>query len=148
MTQEMPYAILWLKDWETPVAFHALHGDNHWNSHKLCTEKRTVGNEPDTKGATAQVAPLYFCVSFILYEYSFAPDSLENPGHFYMISHSQHSFAPAGMASLTIIRFSFSSPCSVWTAESSIPQLSWPIIFLGGRLVIATSVLPMRSSGL
>ena len=36
----------------------------------------------------------------------------------------QHSFAPAGIASLTISRFSFSSPFSVWTALISMPQLS------------------------
>ena len=34
----------------------------------------------------------------------------------------QQSFAPAGMASSTISRCSFSSPFSVWTAEMSIPQ--------------------------
>ena len=61
---------------------------------------------------------------------------------------NQHSFAPAGMASLTISRFSFSSPLSVWTAEISMPQDSRPIIFLGGRLVMATRVLPTSSSGL
>ena len=36
----------------------------------------------------------------------------------------QHSLAPAGIASSTISRFSFSSPFSVWTAEISMPQLS------------------------
>ena len=61
---------------------------------------------------------------------------------------AQHSFAPAGMASSIISRFSFSSPFSVWTAEISMPQDSRPIIFLGGRLVMATKVLPIRSSGL
>ena len=61
---------------------------------------------------------------------------------------NQHSFAPAGMESSTMRRLSFSSPFSVWTAEISIPQLSWPIIFLGGRLTMATRVLPMSSSGL
>ena len=60
----------------------------------------------------------------------------------------QHSFAPAGMASSTMIRFSFSSPFSVWMADSSIPQLSRPIIFLGGRFTMATRVLPTSSSGL
>ena len=60
----------------------------------------------------------------------------------------QQSLAPAGIASSTIRRCSRSSPCSVWTAEISIPQLSWPIIFLGGRFTMATSVLPTSSSGL
>ena len=59
----------------------------------------------------------------------------------------QQSFAPAGMASSTMMRWSFSSPLSVWTAESSMPQLSWPIIFRGGRFTMATRVLPMSSSG-
>ncbi len=60
----------------------------------------------------------------------------------------QHSLAPAGMASLIWIRFSFSSPFSVWTALSSMPQDSRPIIFRGGRLVMASRVLPTSSSGL
>lgn len=60
---------------------------------------------------------------------------------------SQQSLAPAGMASSTMMRWSFSSPFSVWTAESSMPQLSWPIILRGGRLTMATKVLPMSSSG-
>ena len=33
-------------------------------------------------------------------------------------------------------------------AEISIPQLSWPIIFRGGRFTMATRVLPTSSSGL
>ena len=33
-----------------------------------------------------------------------------------------------GIASLTMTRFSFSSPFSVWTADSSIPLLSRPIV--------------------
>ena len=33
------------------------------------------------------------------------------------------------------------------TAEISIPQESMPIIFLGGRLVMAMQVLPTSSSG-
>ena len=61
---------------------------------------------------------------------------------------SQQSFAPAGMASSTISRCSFSSPFSLWTAEISIPQDWRPIILRGGRLIIATSVLPTSSSGL
>lgn len=61
---------------------------------------------------------------------------------------AQHSLAPAGIASSTITRWSFSSPCSVWTAESSMPQLSCPIILRGGRLIMATRVLPTSSSGL
>ena len=35
-----------------------------------------------------------------------------------------------------MMRFSFSSPFSVWTAESSIPLLSKPIIFRGGRFTL------------
>ena len=61
---------------------------------------------------------------------------------------NQQSFAPAGMASSSMMRFSLSSPFSVWTADRSIPQDSRPIIFLGGRFTMATNVLPMRSSGL
>ena len=61
---------------------------------------------------------------------------------------AQHSLAPAGIASSTITRWSFSSPCSVWTAERSMPQLSCPIILRGGRLIMATRVLPTSSSGL
>jgi len=61
---------------------------------------------------------------------------------------SQQSFAPAGMASSTISRCSFSSPFSLWTAEISIPQDWRPIILRGGRLIMATSVLPTSSSGL
>lgn len=59
----------------------------------------------------------------------------------------QQSFAPAGMLSSTSSRCSFSSPFSVWTAEISMPQESWPIIFRGGRFRMATAVLPMRSAG-
>ena len=61
---------------------------------------------------------------------------------------TQQSFAPAGILSSTIMRFSFSSPFSLWTAEISMPQLSWPIIFRGGRFTMATRVLPTSSSGL
>ena len=59
----------------------------------------------------------------------------------------QHILAPAGILSSSMTRWSFSSPFSVWTAEMSIPQLSWPIIFLGGRLTMASRVLPTSSSG-
>ena len=59
----------------------------------------------------------------------------------------QQSLAPAGMASSTMTRWSFSSPFSLCTAESSMPHDSWPIIFLGGRLTMAASVLPTRASG-
>ena len=55
----------------------------------------------------------------------------------------QQSFAPAGIASSSIRRFSLSS----FSADSSIPQDSRPIIFLGARLVQATRVLPTSSSG-
>ena len=59
----------------------------------------------------------------------------------------QQSFAPAGMASSSMTRWSFSSPFSLCTAESNMPHDSWPIIFLGGRLTMAASVLPTRASG-
>ena len=59
----------------------------------------------------------------------------------------QHIFAPAGMASSSMTRLSFSAPFSLWTAEISMPQLSRPIILRGGRLTIASSVLPTRASG-
>ena len=59
----------------------------------------------------------------------------------------QQSLAPAGMASSSMTRWSFSSPFSLCTAESSMPHDSWPIIFLGGRLTMAASVLPTRASG-
>ena len=59
----------------------------------------------------------------------------------------QHILAPAGILSSSMTRWSFSSPFSVWTAEMSIPQLSWPIIFRGGRLTMASRVLPTSSSG-
>ena len=62
-------------------------------------------------------------------------------------SRSQQSLAPAGMALSIMIRLSRSSPRSLWTAEISIPRLSKPIIFLGGKFTMATSVLPMSSSG-
>ena len=53
------------------------------------------------------------------------------------------SLEPAGTASSSMTRFSL-SPRS---AESSIPQLSWPIIFRGARLVTATRVFPINCSG-
>ena len=59
----------------------------------------------------------------------------------------QHILAPAGILSSSMTRWSFFSPFSVWTAEMSIPQLSWPIIFRGGRLTMASRVLPTSSSG-
>ena len=59
----------------------------------------------------------------------------------------QHSFAPAGILSSTMMRFSFSSPCSVCTVDRSMPQDSSPIILRGGRFTIATSVLPTSASG-
>ena len=59
----------------------------------------------------------------------------------------QQSLAPAGMASSSMTRWSFSSPFSLCTAESNMPHDSWPIIFLGGRLTMAASVLPTRASG-
>ena len=58
--------------------------------------------------------------------------------------HVQQSFAPAGMLSLSMRRFSFSS----FSADSSMPLDSCPIILRGGRLVTATTVLPTSSSGL
>ena len=60
---------------------------------------------------------------------------------------NQYSFAPAGIWGSTISRCSFSSPSSLWTADSSIPQDSMPIIGLGGRLVMAIRVLPISCSG-
>ncbi len=60
---------------------------------------------------------------------------------------NQYIFAPAGMWLSSIRRCSFSSPSSWWTAEISIPQDSMPIMGLGGRLVMATQVLPTSSSG-
>lgn len=59
----------------------------------------------------------------------------------------QCSFAPAGMCGSSIKRFSRSSPFSLWRAERSMPQDSRPIMGRGGRLVIATQVLPMSCSG-
>ena len=59
----------------------------------------------------------------------------------------QQSFAPAGMASSSSSRCSFSSPFSLWTAEISMPQEGMPIIFRGGRFRMATAVLPMSCSG-
>ena len=73
------------------------------------------------------------------------PRFIRNGGRF---SLAQHSFAPAGILSSSMTRFSFSSPFSLWTALRSIPQLSLPIIFRGGRFTMATRVLPMSSSGL
>ena len=61
---------------------------------------------------------------------------------------TQHIFAPAGILSSIISRFRRSSPFSVWTAEMSMPLDSSPIIFRGGRLTMATRVLPTSSSGL
>ena len=63
-------------------------------------------------------------------------------------SSSGGSLTVVVMASSTMRRWSFSSPFSLWTAEISMPQLSWPIIFRGGRLTMATRVLPTSSSGL
>ena len=60
----------------------------------------------------------------------------------------QHSFAPAGIPSSSISRCRTSSPFSLWTADRSMPWLSCPIIFRGGRFTMATRVLPTRSSGL
>ena len=53
------------------------------------------------------------------------------------------SLAPAGILSSRMTRFSL-SPRS---ADRSMPQLSWPIILRGARLVTATKVLPTSSSG-
>lgn len=54
---------------------------------------------------------------------------------------------PAGMASSTMIRCSFSSPSSCLTADSSIPFDCCPIIFLGARFVQASTVFPTSSCG-
>ncbi len=77
-----------------------------------------------------------------------SPEQRKVPSLYHLSVLSQHSFAPAGMASSIIIRFSFSSPFSVWMADSSMPLDSRLIIFRGGRLVMATRVLPISSSGL
>lgn len=60
---------------------------------------------------------------------------------------SQYSFAPAGIRPSTISRLRPSCPSTSCTAEISMPQESMPIIFLGGRFVIAMQVLPTSSSG-
>ena len=60
---------------------------------------------------------------------------------------AQYSFAPAGILSSTISRFSPSRPFSSCTAEISIPSESMPIIFLGGRFTMAMAVFPTSSSG-
>ena len=59
----------------------------------------------------------------------------------------QQSSYPAGMASSSISRWSFSPPSSSLTAEMSMPLDSRPIIFRGLRLTQATTVLPTRVSG-
>ena len=66
---------------------------------------------------------------------------------FIVVSDAQHSLAPAGTLSSMSIRCSFSSPCSRWTAEISMPQLGMPIILRGGRFRMAMAVLPMSCSG-
>ena len=60
---------------------------------------------------------------------------------------NQYNFAPAGIRSSTISRFSPSLPSTRWVAEIIIPQESIPIIFLGGRFTIAIKVFPTSSSG-
>ena len=74
--------------------------------------------------------------------------SASAPIGFACIQNTQHIFAPAGILSSIISRFRRSSPFSVWTAEMSMPLDSSPIIFRGGRLTMATRVLPTSSSGL
>ena len=61
--------------------------------------------------------------------------------------YNQYSLAPAGMCGSTCRRCSFSAPSSLWTALSSIPQDSMPIILRGGRFTMAIKVLPSSSSG-
>ena len=60
---------------------------------------------------------------------------------------AQYSFAPAGMWSSRMMRLRRSSPSSLCSAEIIMPQESMPIIFLGGRLVMASRVLPTSVSG-
>ena len=59
----------------------------------------------------------------------------------------QYNFEPAGMWSSTINKWRSSLPSFWLTALMTMPQESMPIIFFGGRLVMAMRVLPMSSSG-
>ena len=59
----------------------------------------------------------------------------------------QQSWAPAGTLSSSMMRCSSSLPSASRTAERSIPLDIWPIIFLGGRFRMATTVLPTSCSG-
>ena len=68
---------------------------------------------------------------------------LSVPVLFMALSFGYTSLEPAGTLSSSMTRWSL-SPRS---ADSSMPQLSCPIIFRGARLVTATSVFPTSSSG-
>ena len=137
-----------------------------WLCQKLrcCASRPSCGGkmlviEPASSAWEADVLPMYeSCVAWILrgvlgyHSIFFAkkqPFSGEEkkPGLRREARGIQQSLAPAGMASSSMTRWSFSSPFSLCTAESSMPHDSWPIIFLGGRLTMAASVLPTRASG-
>ena len=116
--------------------------------------RQDTGVEPASAAWEAAVLPMYeSCVEFVSIIASFRQKSnrfLANNRRAFPKGPAdgvQQSFAPAGMASSIMRRCSFSSPFSLWTAEMSMPQDSRPIIFLGGRLTIAASVLPTSCSG-
>ena len=116
--------------------------------------EQDTGVEPASAAWEAAVLPMYeSCVEFPHIIASFRQKSnrfLANNRRAFPKGPAdgvQQSFAPAGMASSSMRRCSFSSPFSLWTAEMSMPQDSRPIIFLGGRLTIAASVLPTSCSG-
>ena len=48
----MTYTILCIGIGRCQLRCYACIEDNRWNSHKLCTEKSTIGNEPYIKGVT------------------------------------------------------------------------------------------------
>ena len=99
-------------------------------------EKRLSGKHPDSRNSTI----------FCCFPAGFA-EILQGCSLFHFFPCNQYSLAPAGMCGSTIRRWSFSSSPSVWTAEMSMPQDSMPIIFLGGRFVIAMQVFPISASG-
>ena len=120
---------------------------------RLATAK-CLRSSPPSAAWEAAVLPMYeSCVEFVSIIASFRQKSnrfLANNRRAFPKGPAdgvQQSFAPAGMASSIMRRCSFSSPFSLWTAEISMPQDSRPIIFLGGRLTIAASVLPTSCSG-
>ena len=132
-----------------------------WLCQKLrcCASRPSCGGkmlviEPASSAWEADVLPMYeSCVEFLDIIASFLQKSnrflakRKNRASGGRPGGIQQSLAPAGMASSSMTRWSFSSPFSLCTAESSMPHDSWPIIFLGGRLTMAASVLPTRASG-